>query len=86
MRAYIHVMSHPFYAVTGKDGAYELKGLPPGNYEIVALHEQYGEQSMKVTVPAKGSATADFAFKAQQAYRPNSLKTMPAMVLGCCGE
>jgi hypothetical protein len=86
MRAYVHVLSHPFYAVTGQDGTFELKGLPPGSYEVVAVHEQYGEQSMKVTVPAKGSATADFTYKAQQAYRPNSLETLPAIVLGCCSE
>lgn len=86
MRAYIHVMSHPFYAVTGKDGTYELKGVPPGTYEIEAVHEQYGGQSMKVTVPAKGSATADFSYKAEQAYRPSSLKTVPALALACCGE
>ena len=84
-RAYIHVLSHPFYSVTGDEGTFELKGLPPGKYEIEAVHEQYGAMTQQVTVEAKKPASVDFAFKAQQAYRPGSLKMMPAIVLSCCG-
>jgi hypothetical protein len=82
MKAWINVVDHPFFAVTGDDGSFELKGLPPGNYEIEAVQEQYGAQTQKVTVAAKGAATADFTFKPDQAYRPSSLKVMPALVLG----
>src|SRR5262249_7318882 len=32
MRAYIAVVSHPFFAVTGDDGTFTIKGLPPGTY------------------------------------------------------
>jgi plastocyanin len=86
MKAWIHVINHPYFAVTGEDGTYEIKDLPPGTYELEAVHEQYGGQSMKVTVAAKQTATADFSYRAEQAYRPSSLKIVPAMVLGCCGE
>ena len=34
MRAYIGVVSHPFFAVTGDDGTFTMKGLPPGTYTI----------------------------------------------------
>jgi plastocyanin len=64
MRAYIGVTKSP-YAVTGSDGTYTIKGLPPGDYTIGAWTVTFGEQEMKVTVPAKGSATADFTFKAE---------------------
>jgi hypothetical protein len=30
MRAYIGVVSHPFFAVTGEDGTFTIKGLPQG--------------------------------------------------------
>ena len=30
MRAYIGVVSHPFFAVTGDDGTFTIKDLPPG--------------------------------------------------------
>jgi len=85
MRAYIHVVGHPFYSVTGEDGAFKLEGLPPGDYEIEAVHEEYGAVTQKVTVAAKASVSQDFTYSAGQAYHPSSLKTMPALVLPCCG-
>ena len=85
MRAYVHVVSHPFHAVTGEDGSFEVKGLPPGEYEIEAVHEEYGAQTATGTVAANGTATADFSYSSSQAYQPSSLEMMPALVLGCCG-
>ena len=64
MKMYIGVVKNPFFAVTGKDGKYELKGLPPGTYTIAAVQEKYGEQDQTVTVGPKDSKTADFTFKA----------------------
>lgn len=63
MGAYAHVLPHPFYAVTGADGKFEIKGLNPGDYEIEVWHEKYKTQSKKVTVKAKEAATADFTYK-----------------------
>lgn len=39
MSAYVHVLPHPFFAITGVDGSFALKGLPPGEYEISVLQE-----------------------------------------------
>ena len=64
MKMYIGVVKNPFFAVTSKDGKYELKGLPPGTYTIAAVQEKYGEQDQTVTVGPKDSKTADFTFKA----------------------
>jgi hypothetical protein len=33
------VAKHPYYAVTDKDGNFELTDVPPGQYDIVAWHE-----------------------------------------------
>jgi plastocyanin len=63
MRMYINVVKNPFYAVTGPDGKYEIKGLPPGTYTIGFVQEKLGEKDQKVTVAAKGSQTADQTFK-----------------------
>jgi hypothetical protein len=63
MRAYIGVVSHPFYAVTGDDGTYTIKGLPPGTYTIQVWHEKYGTQDQQITVGAKESKTQDFTIK-----------------------
>jgi hypothetical protein len=63
MRAYIGVVPHPFFAVTGDDGSYTIKGLPPGTYTIEVWHEKYGKQEQQVTVGAKESKTQDFTIK-----------------------
>ncbi|HEY1340419.1 MAG TPA: carboxypeptidase regulatory-like domain-containing protein, partial [Bryobacteraceae bacterium] len=63
MRAYISVVSHPFYAVTGDDGTFTIKGLPPGTYTVEMVHEKFGKQEQQITVGAKESKTADFTVK-----------------------
>ncbi len=65
MRAYIGVVSHPFFAVTGGDGAFKIKGLPPGKYTIEAWHERYGRQEKEITVGAKEDKNVDFDFSAK---------------------
>jgi len=65
MKMYINVVKSPFYAVTGPDGKYEIKGLPPGDYTIAFVQEKLGEQTQKVTLAAKDSKTLDQTFKMQ---------------------
>jgi plastocyanin len=62
MKMYINVVKTPFYAVTDKDGKYEIKGLPPGDYTIAFVQEKLGEQDQKVTVAAKDTKTVDQSF------------------------
>jgi plastocyanin len=63
MRMFVNVTKSPFYAVTGPDGKFEIKGLPPGDYTIAFVHEKLGEQTQKVTLAAKDSKTVDVTFK-----------------------
>src|SRR3989475_7300516 len=63
MKMYMSVVKSPFFAVTGKDGKYEIKGLPPGDYTLAFVHEKLGEQDQKVTLAAKDSKTLDQSFK-----------------------
>src|SRR6201988_25502 len=64
MKMYINVLKSPFYAVTAKDGKYEIKGLPPGDYTIAFVHEKLPEQDQKVTIAPKEAKTVDQTFKA----------------------
>jgi plastocyanin len=65
MNAFLGVLPHPFFAVTGADGSFTIKNLPAGTYTIEAWHEKYGTQTATVTVAATGTKTADFTFAAR---------------------
>jgi plastocyanin len=62
MRAYVGVLDHPFFAVSGVDGGFTLKGLPPGTYTIEAWHEKLGRQTQSVTIGASEARTISFTF------------------------
>lgn len=57
MKAYVHVFEHPYYAVTGTDGTFEIRDVPPGTYQLVVWHEKLGTKKAKVTV-AEGAGSA----------------------------
>jgi hypothetical protein len=64
MHAWVGVLPHPFFSVTGRDGSFTIKGLPPGTYTIEAWQEKYGTQTATVTVTAGAPKTQDFTFAA----------------------
>jgi hypothetical protein len=61
MHAWVVVVDGPA-AVSGDDGRFDVKDVPPGAYTVTAWHEKYGEKTAQVTVPASGDATVDFTF------------------------
>jgi len=63
MKGYIAVFKHPFFAVTGKDGGFDLSNLPPGTYTIKAWHETLGSSTQTVTVGANETKQISFVFK-----------------------
>lgn len=60
MNSYAGVLDHPFFAVSGGDGAFDISSLPPGDYVVEAWHEELGTQTQNVTVGE--GATADISF------------------------
>lgn len=63
MRAYIGVAKNPLYAVTGKDGLFTIKGIPPGDYTLEAWTATFGTQQIKVTLAPKESKSVELTFK-----------------------
>jgi len=67
MVAWIVVLDHPFYAVTGADGKYKIKDLPPGKYTIEAWHESYKAVTQELEVKGKEAKTLNFVLTDKQA-------------------
>ena len=65
MHAFIGVLDHPYFAVTGQNGAFEIRNIPPGDYTIEAWQETFGTQEQKITVGPSGAVETNFVFKGE---------------------
>jgi len=63
MSSYIHVVNHPFYAVSGADGSFAIKKLPAGTFTLEAWQEKLGTQTKQITVTSGKSQEVTFTFK-----------------------
>lgn len=89
MRSYIGVLKHPLYSVSGENGTYDIKGVPPGKYTVVAWREGgAAEKTMEVTVTAGTPGKADFSFGggAATTSAASSLQMMPAIEFPMVGK
>ncbi len=62
MRAFIGVVDHPYFAVTGPDGSFQLKNVPPGDYTLAVWQEKLGEQKQTVHLAPSGTAAVNFTY------------------------
>lgn len=60
MEGYVVVLQNPFFAVTTKDGHYDIENVPPGTYTLAVWHAKGKSQPKPVTVEAGKPLTADF--------------------------
>ncbi len=63
MGAWVRVVDNPYFAVTGTDGQFVLRGLPPGTYTLKAWHEQLGIREQQVTITPGRGKSIDFTFR-----------------------
>ena len=55
MLGFVYVVDSPWYAQAGGNGAFTIKGVPPGEYELGVWHEAAGKLTTeRVTVGAEG--------------------------------
>ena len=62
MNAFVAVVDHPYFAVTGDDGSFALAGLPPGTYTIESWHEKYDTMEQTVTIGENESKAIEFTY------------------------
>ena len=64
MKSYTQVFDHPYFAVTGSDGTFNIANVPDGTYEIVAWQEKFKKKVLTQSVTVKdGAATVNFNFE-----------------------
>jgi plastocyanin len=63
MHAWVGVVAHPYFAVTGADGTFTLRNVPPGNYTIEIWQEALGKQEQPLTLAPSGTSELVFKYK-----------------------
>jgi hypothetical protein len=63
MSAWISAVDHPFFAVSGADGSFAIRGLPAGEYEFEAWHELFGRVRASATVAASETRELELVFR-----------------------
>jgi plastocyanin len=61
MRSWVFVFEHPWYQVTGKDGRFQLRNVPPGEYRLEVNHPA-GELKAARTIRVKSEETVVVEF------------------------
>jgi hypothetical protein len=64
MKAYIGVVSSPYYAVTDSQGSFIIKGVPPGEYTLEIWTATFGTQEQRVIARSGESSTTNFTVEA----------------------
>ena len=62
MKAYIGVVSHPYFAVTGSAGTFEIANVPAGNQTLQAWQEAYGPRKQTVVVKPGVTSIVEISF------------------------
>ncbi len=55
MFAWVSVFDSPYFALSGKDGKFTIKNVPPGKYTLEAVHRKLGTQTAEIEVKADGT-------------------------------
>ncbi|WP_434047311.1 MULTISPECIES: carboxypeptidase regulatory-like domain-containing protein [Sorangium] len=62
MRGFVVVTDHPFFAVSGDDGAFAIEKVPAGKYKLEAWHPRYGLKTAEVSVADDRPAQVTFSY------------------------
>lgn len=62
MQAHVFVSKHPFFAVTGPDGAFEIRGAPAGRRGVEVWHAVYGKLDAEAEIAAGGNAALELSY------------------------
>ena len=62
MMGFVAIFDHPYFSVTGSDGAFTISKVPAGRQTVRVWHEVFGEVTRQVVVKAGETVTLDIAY------------------------
>ena len=58
-------VEHPYFAITGANGAFSIDQIPPGSYTVDAWHEQMGSLPHSIEIASGDTRQIRFEFHLQ---------------------
>jgi len=62
MSAWVGIVSHPYFAVSGADGSFAINNVPAGKHTISVWHERFGSSKQTVDVKPGAASTVTFTY------------------------
>lgn len=63
MSSFVLILNNPYFSVTGRDGAFKIENLPPGDYKLKAWHEKLRTITKDIKIEAGKTLNIDFSLK-----------------------
>jgi plastocyanin len=73
MRGFVVVSAHPFFAVSGLDGAFTIEGAPAGVFTLEAWHPRYGLKTTKIRVEEGKATEVSFRYDGTEPEPPENV-------------
>ncbi len=71
MQSWGYRVQNPYYFITGKNGAFQINDIPPGDYVVNAWHFLMKIRSQKIHVDENSVIQLDFDFDGNEVERPH---------------
>ena len=84
MNIFVGVVNHPYFAVSGGDGSFEIAGVPAGRQTVQVWHERYGPLTAEAIVTPDAPAVVDFTYLGTEKAAPAS--SVASLVLPAGGQ
>ncbi len=63
MSAFVLVFENPYFAVSNKDGEFEIEDVPAGTYTLKTWHQKLKEGKQEITVPEEGDLAVELKLR-----------------------
>ncbi|MHB8481386.1 MAG: peptidase associated/transthyretin-like domain-containing protein, partial [Nitrospiria bacterium] len=70
MQSWGIAVGNPYFAVTGKDGAFSISNIPPGEYDVIAWHPLLNVLAQRVKIEPNGKTSTSFTFESSEIMIP----------------